>query len=439
MRGRWLALVAVLCTVFAVYAYQRGGAAVGRAAPDFTLPDAAGRQVSLSGLRGRVVLLEFWASWCEVCRRDTPALRSFAERYADRVAVVGVDWREPEAVLRQWVAEYRLGFPNLRDADGLVARRYGVRGVPEAWWIGPDGVARLHTVGPADFEQLQAQYAQVAGRPARGAPPAPLAAGGRIAALAAGAGRLWLAVDGPGGGLWERTPAGGWSRAALAGPMQAVAAAGPDLLAVVSQAGWFGSNDGGSHWAPVRSPAVPGPAVVAGDAGVPGVCYAWVDGRLWRSADFPAAPFVPLPARPPVGDAAVRALAARGPQLALATDASLLLSSDGGAHWRTADLRRVPLGSGEFASAAAVLEGTAPLGPVGAAFGPDGTVYLAGPDGIYAVAPGATEAARLQTAPARAFAALAADGRGGLWAVAPDGDLYSAAGGPGGPWTLVPA
>lgn len=359
MRARILALTAVLATVFAVYAYAHSTAAVGRPAPEFTLQDVDGGTVSLQSLRGRVVLLEFWASWCTVCRQDTPALRTFADRYGDRVAVVGVDWREPATATRQWVSAFALTFPNVRDASGTVARKYGLTGVPEAWWIDANGTARLHVTGPADFEELQRQYAQVTHTaPDTAAPAAP-------AALAGGPGALWLAAGGPSGGIWTRPDAGTapWTRTGLPGPFQAVAVGGGTILAAGANAGWVASEDGGVTWAKVRSAGSAGdvPTALAADAAHPGAFYAWVGGRLvhaeaWRSG------FRPVPAEPPVaGGDAVRALAARGSTLLVATQRAILVSSDGGMHWRTAGLQRTPLGTQEFTTAAGAIEDQVPL------------------------------------------------------------------------------
>lgn len=434
MRARILALLAVLVTVFVVYGYERSTAAEGRPAPGFSLADASGRVLSLQSLRGRVVLLEFWASWCTVCRLDTPAVRTFAERYADRVAVVGVDWREPTSALRQWVGAYGLAFPNLRDGSGAVARKYGLTGVPEAWWIAPDGTARLHVVGPVDFEQLQSQYQQVAHTaldPA--ALPTP-------EALAVAGGRLWLATEGDPGGLWTAPISAPttWTRVDLPGAFQAVAAADGYVMAAGAQAGWVASDDGGAHWAAVRAAGAGGraPTALAADAAQPGVFYAWAGGRLLHASTWRGG-FSALPVQPSLtpGDT-VAAVAGRGPALLVATAAGVLVSSDGGAHWRASGLQRPPLGSQEFTTATAALEGFVPLVASAAQIGADDAAYLAGPDGIYAAPKGgAGSGDRLALGPARAIAALAQADDGVLWAIAPDGDLYT--GTTTGAWRLV--
>ncbi len=429
MRARVLALVAVLVTVFAIYGYQRSTAAVGRPAPGFTLMDGSGRSVSLQALRGRVVLLEFWASWCTVCRLDTPAVRTFAERYSGQVSVVGVDWREPPSALQQWVSVFGLRFPNVRDAAGTVGRKYGLSGVPEAWWIAPDGTARLHVIGPVDFETLQRQYNEVTGT------ALDAAVGPEPAALAVSGGRLWLAAADPAGGVWTRAASdgGAWTRADVPGPFQAVAAEGGTVMAAGTSAGLVASTDGGIHWTRVGVPAGSVPSALAADPGDPGAFYAWAGGRLLRASSARSG-FVPLPAQPPLpAGATVSALAARGAEVIVATVRGIFVSPDGGAHWRASDLRRPPLGTQEFTTATAAIEDSVPLLATGAVIGPRGTAYLAGPDGVYAADRGGTGSAqRLPSAPARVIAAVAGQEDGTLWAVAPDGDLY--AGAPTGPW-----
>ena len=71
--------------------------APGKPAPDFTLPQLDGPPVRLADLRGRVVVLNFWASWCAPCREETPALKAFYQRYGDRVAFYAVNVAEQEA------------------------------------------------------------------------------------------------------------------------------------------------------------------------------------------------------------------------------------------------------------------------------------------------------------------------------------------------------
>lgn len=110
-------------------------------APGFALPrlDAAGT-LDLASLRGRVVVLNFWASWCVPCRDEAPAIETTWQRFKDRgVVVVGVNVQDlvPEAL--RFMRETRPTYPNVRDRDNSVYRAYGLTGVPETFFISRGG------------------------------------------------------------------------------------------------------------------------------------------------------------------------------------------------------------------------------------------------------------------------------------------------------------
>jgi thiol-disulfide isomerase/thioredoxin len=101
------------------------------AAWDLELPDLAGRPVRLRDLRGRVVLLNFWATWCPPCRDEMPALETLARELGPQgLTVVGVNLKESRSQIDAFVRERGLGFPVLRDAEGLVSERYQVFALP---------------------------------------------------------------------------------------------------------------------------------------------------------------------------------------------------------------------------------------------------------------------------------------------------------------------
>src|SRR5262249_53814373 len=100
-------------------------------APDLELPDLAGQPVRLRDLRGRVVLLNFWATWCPPCREEMPALDALARELGPKgLTVLGVNFKESRPQIDAFVRERRLGFPMLLDADGLVSERYQVFALP---------------------------------------------------------------------------------------------------------------------------------------------------------------------------------------------------------------------------------------------------------------------------------------------------------------------
>ncbi|NDC39499.1 MAG: TlpA family protein disulfide reductase, partial [Proteobacteria bacterium] len=117
-------------------------------APDFTLRDTAGNVRSLSDFRGKVVLLNFWASWCGPCVSELPSLQRLAGRYAERgLVVLGVGVDDQSQSLEQFQKAYGLSYPTLVDPDGAVKRTYKLTGVPESFFIDRDGKFLL-TIDP---------------------------------------------------------------------------------------------------------------------------------------------------------------------------------------------------------------------------------------------------------------------------------------------------
>ena len=425
---RWpraLVLAVLLTTAFLTFAYEERlahVAAVGRPVPAFSLRDQRGRLWSLPALRGRVVILNFWASWCEVCRHEAPALEAFAQRYAGRVTLLGIDWREPQATIDTYLQQYGVTYPNLRDADGRVAQEYGLTGVPETWFVGPGGVARVHWIGELTFEDLQAAYAKTTGESIDASGVGPVPAGGRADGLAWSGGVLWVATS---QGLWRTADLGGQWRAApvsalAKGFIQIVAAAGDRLYAGGSAAGLWTSPDGGRQWSHVALPPGGGPTALAVEPGAPGSAWLWLShnglfttedgGRSWRMF----APATALPA-----DASALAVSPAGGTLWAATPAGVYRSADGGRNWVAAGVYEQVQPGAALALPAALVRSRVPLAAAGVTVA-SGQAFFPGPRGIWGESGG-----RLPGSPARAFAAVTADSSGQLWALAPNGDLYA--------------
>ncbi|WP_051391958.1 TlpA family protein disulfide reductase [Rhodoferax saidenbachensis] len=112
--------------------------------PQFPMQDQDGKPWSLAALRGRAVLLNFWATWCEPCRAEMPSLQALAAREADRLSVVAINLKEsPEAIAR-FVQATGLQLPVVRDAQGDMARAWGIRIYPSTVLI--DDTGRVHSV-----------------------------------------------------------------------------------------------------------------------------------------------------------------------------------------------------------------------------------------------------------------------------------------------------
>ena len=123
---------------------------VKKPAPPFTLQlFNGGGPLSLESLRGKVVVVNFWASWCfPACYEEAPALEAAWRRYRDQgLMVVGVDVQDTEPAARQFIAQFGLTFPNGPDPKGQIAIDYGVYGVPETFIIDRQGTIAFKQVG----------------------------------------------------------------------------------------------------------------------------------------------------------------------------------------------------------------------------------------------------------------------------------------------------
>jgi cytochrome c biogenesis protein CcmG, thiol:disulfide interchange protein DsbE len=122
---------------------------VGRPAAPFALTSFDGTKVNLADLRGKVVVLNFWASWCyPACYEEAPALERGWKAYRDRgVVVLGVDIQDKDEAARKFINDFRLTFANAPDPGGKVSVDYGVYGVPETFFIDRDGRIRAKHVG----------------------------------------------------------------------------------------------------------------------------------------------------------------------------------------------------------------------------------------------------------------------------------------------------
>lgn len=122
------------------------------AAPDFTLGDPGGKRLSLKDFRGKVVLLNFWASWCVPCREEMPALQRLHQEFSAKgfvvVAVNVKDDREEAAAL---VKQLKLSYPILLDPEGEVGLLYGAWGLPTTYIIGRKGRSLARMWGPAEW------------------------------------------------------------------------------------------------------------------------------------------------------------------------------------------------------------------------------------------------------------------------------------------------
>lgn len=133
--------------------------AEGQAAPDFALRDLDGREVRLSEHRGKVVVINFWATWCTTCEWEMPVMQAFYDALRSEPFVllaISIDRAEPKYV-RAYVEGKRLTFPVLLDPDSRVMRSYRARALPTTFFVNPRGELRGAIFGPRDWTVEEAR------------------------------------------------------------------------------------------------------------------------------------------------------------------------------------------------------------------------------------------------------------------------------------------
>lgn len=154
-----LVILAVLVIFFGVRQEKtRHQAVVGLDVPDMTVTDASGRPMSISELRGSVVFINFWATWCPPCREEMPSIQSLYSRFKDDKGfrMVTVLYRDDYDKAVAYLRENNYGFPVWTDKGERAATDYGVTGVPETYIVDKKGILKEKVIGPADWNSTQA-------------------------------------------------------------------------------------------------------------------------------------------------------------------------------------------------------------------------------------------------------------------------------------------
>lgn len=159
---RWMSLVAavfLLGVTWIWFSAEPGSAGTGDRipspregflAPDFTLEGQSGRSWTLSDLRGNVVMVNLWASWCPPCRAEMPALQQVFEHYQDQgveILAINTTYQDREVDARAFIDEMNLSFPILFDRTGDVSRQYQLRAMPSTFFIDQEGVIQKVILG----------------------------------------------------------------------------------------------------------------------------------------------------------------------------------------------------------------------------------------------------------------------------------------------------
>ncbi len=167
----WLAAAVVIAVAYALLApffisqtEHSGGpqALVGESAPVFALRDDRGARVSLDDYRGRIVLMNLWASWCPPCRAEMPDLQRLANAYArSGVAIVGVNEGESPARARAFADSLRIRFPIWIDASQRYGRTYAALGLPTTVIVDRRGVVARGFDGPLTWAEMESTIASL--------------------------------------------------------------------------------------------------------------------------------------------------------------------------------------------------------------------------------------------------------------------------------------
>ena len=136
--------------------------AIGNAAPDFSVADLDGNPIRLADLRGRPVIINFWASWCGPCVEEFPLLREAAVRHAgEGLVVIGIVWADRSEAARDFMARNGATWAAAMDPGEQVSRDYGILGPPETYFIGRDGIIRARQIGQMSASSLDAKLAVI--------------------------------------------------------------------------------------------------------------------------------------------------------------------------------------------------------------------------------------------------------------------------------------
>jgi cytochrome c biogenesis protein CcmG/thiol:disulfide interchange protein DsbE len=172
---RWLLVPLIVIPLILLFSYGFGrdpraipSQLIGKPMPTFSLVTIDGQAVTADELRGRPLLLNFWASWCGPCVAEHQVLLDAASRYGDRVEIVGVLFQDSADGARAFLAQYgEGGWPVLLDPDGGLALDFGVTGPPETYFVDASGIVRYKQFGPLTAGVIDTQLAPLLGSSAR--------------------------------------------------------------------------------------------------------------------------------------------------------------------------------------------------------------------------------------------------------------------------------
>ncbi|MGD8484072.1 MAG: TlpA disulfide reductase family protein, partial [Thioalkalispiraceae bacterium] len=123
-------------------------------APDFNLQAEDGRHYRLSDFHGKVVVLNFWATWCPPCREEMPAMERLWQKVKDKnIVLLGINVGEDADTIFEFTGQYPVSFPLPMDSDGKVIEQYPIKGLPTTYIVNPQGMVTHRAVGSREWDQ----------------------------------------------------------------------------------------------------------------------------------------------------------------------------------------------------------------------------------------------------------------------------------------------